>query len=835
MSVYGNKSNYMGTSSASSASQSSVNIDKVKQDYERFEDPNKKKEVLMSAITSKTKEREVEAIFQLVYYEKDDFPYRCEVLDYFMTICDNKIPEVILKFFNLQYMTILLKNETSFERFGVICKTMLNNRYYDSSYKKDIKKLIYQKISTFTQWPEISKFFKLEEIDRFLEFKKFNVHKEYKLKSERDIDVLKFQIRMIFYGIVEPLSIDFPSDTLTNILLRWILVLAPLADAEEYKLLHEISNVVNGPQGNSKQISLSKVRSIVTTILEFFKIKFSPGDQFQGYRNLVIVLEMMSRGALQQCIENYFLEINDILSEKQVLFQVLYNMVNANITENSCVFIYNLAQNYQINRLFDKLIYIFQIIWQNLLPKIRVKRCFEVNLQVCEFFFFGLVKVQKLNENIFQILLLNLKFLALEAYKGQSSAKNQLAKYLDFLNIIASIYENRGNERESFTKLNQIISEMRREFNLSLSENELQKLVSGALEYVWEIQDDDLNPNNRLSMSDTLLMKYDVDERYKGIRNVGNTCYMASTMQALFRCEYFKNSILEVMNQSMKNAKVGSSDGWPAKSMSILAGTQKLFSALADKNDKEAFDPTLFKESLPQQFANSKREQDAYEFLVSYLDSMENYLKTYDTEKELISRNFNGEQVSLYICRECKSSYKQKETIFNLYLSFKENSKRDDQIHMIKRIFEPEEFENQIDCEKCKAKSKLMTKEVELTKLPPNLIITLNRFAFDKDKKEKTKIFDPVTIYDHLDLNNILGEKIKVDNAKYLLCAIVVHVGVTTETGHYYTVIRDTVDDKLWIVMNDSLAHSLGKIDLSEVFKPFENDCPYILFYQKVA
>lgn len=123
-----------------------------------------------------------------------------------------------------------------------------------------------------------------------------------------------------------------------------------------------------------------------------------------------------------------------------------------------------------------------------------------------------------------------------------------------------------------------------------------------------------------------------------------------------------------------------------------------------------------------------------------------------------------------------------------------------------------------------------MTKSIELTLLPPNLVITLKRFDYIKGVQEK--IFDFVEIYDHLNFEDIFRHKIP--HPKYMLVAVVVHIGKTTESGHYFTYIRDSTDPNQWIALNDSIAYLMEKeVDISSMLKKYDEDTPYMLFYQR--
>jgi len=188
-------------------------------------------------------------------------------------------------------------------------------------------------------------------------------------------------------------------------------------------------------------------------------------------------------------------------------------------------------------------------------------------------------------------------------------------------------------------------------------------------------------------------------------------------------------------------------------------------------------------------------------------------------------------------CQQCFISRAKKSTFLHFGLNFKEtDGQYEDLLQMLIRNFENSAFEedSSLNCDNCQAKSLLTLQKMEITQVPQNLIIVLNRFYFRRGEHQGCKISTNVDIYPFIDLVDILRDQINVQKAKYQLYAIVIHKGSSSEHGHYYTLIRDNEDPNLWVLLNDSLTYSLAENENhQEHLNRYKEDTPYMLFYKK--
>lgn len=110
------------------------------------------------------------------------------------------------------------------------------------------------------------------------------------------------------------------------------------------------------------------------------------------------------------------------------------------------------------------------------------------------------------------------------------------------------------------------------------------------------------------------------------------------------------------------------------------------------------------------------------------------------------------------------------------------------------------EGDNLYHCSICDKRVPRAVKSQSIASLPSYMIVTVNRFYFDRDTKRKEKICKPVQILPAIELQN----------CEYTLQSIVIHAGKSSNFGHYYTVARDIKNQ--WWILNDSEVSQISAI-----------------------
>ncbi|XP_008841665.1 ubiquitin carboxyl-terminal hydrolase 38 [Nannospalax galili] len=202
--------------------------------------------------------------------------------------------------------------------------------------------------------------------------------------------------------------------------------------------------------------------------------------------------------------------------------------------------------------------------------------------------------------------------------------------------------------------------------------------------------------------------------------------------------------------------------------------------------------------------------------------------------------------------------------------------------------------DNQYYCEKC-ASLQNAEKTMQITEEPEYLILTLLRFSYDQKYHVRRKILDNVSLplvlelpvkrttsfsslaeswsidVDFSDINENLAKKLKPSGTEeafcsklvpYLLSSVVVHSGISSESGHYYSYARNitgtessyqmchllegespisvTEQDlenkemsKEWFLFNDSRVTFTSFQSVQKITSRFPKDTAYVLLYKK--
>ncbi|XP_053167513.1 ubiquitin carboxyl-terminal hydrolase 35 [Hemicordylus capensis] len=179
--------------------------------------------------------------------------------------------------------------------------------------------------------------------------------------------------------------------------------------------------------------------------------------------------------------------------------------------------------------------------------------------------------------------------------------------------------------------------------------------------------------------------------------------------------------------------------------------------------------------------------------------------------------------------------------------------------------------ENRYHCENC-ASLQDAEKLAELTEGPHYLILTLLRFSFDLQAMRRKKILDNVSVPLVLKLPVLMSSKelSKASPGKntecasshnsfssvvYDLCSVVVHSGVSSESGHYYCYARECEDATSgsdqkdvswktpmekpldvavqWYLFNDTRVSFSSFESVSNVTSFLPKDTAYLLFYRQ--
>ena len=330
--------------------------------------------------------------------------------------------------------------------------------------------------------------------------------------------------------------------------------------------------------------------------------------------------------------------------------------------------------------------------------------------------------------------------------------------------------------------------------------------------------------------------------------NIGNSCYLNSTLQALLSCDEFRECIV-IANKEKNN-----------KGLNIpFLGILNEIILKRDNPETPISNPILLKQMLSDHssFFKDSNQQDCHECLINILDIIHENTKTKDKDylklllvnnriikkdpeitrnankqwKETVTKNgasftsylFSGQLRSSLVCQSCENQRDNFEIINNISLSLP-NVDKLDIIDSFVNYFgiETLDKQNMVKCDKCNIKN-IHKKNLSLGRFPKILIIHLKRYTQMLNGQYKRNNclvdFSPELIFKEKNNSN---KKIKL---VYNLQAIVNHFGMTPMGGHYTSIVKHNGKNYDWVHIDDS---NIYKFEENNLVTP----AAYILIYK---
>uniref|UniRef100_A0A7N5JI68 ubiquitinyl hydrolase 1 n=1 Tax=Ailuropoda melanoleuca TaxID=9646 RepID=A0A7N5JI68_AILME len=301
-----------------------------------------------------------------------------------------------------------------------------------------------------------------------------------------------------------------------------------------------------------------------------------------------------------------------------------------------------------------------------------------------------------------------------------------------------------------------------------------------------------------------------------GLHNLGNTCFLNSTIQCLTYTPPLANYLLS--KEHTRNCHQGS--------FCMLCLMQNhMVQAFA--NSGNAIKPVSFIRDLKKiarhfRFGN---QEDAHEFLRYTIDAMQkaclNGCAKLDRQTQattLVHQIFGGYLRSRVKCSVCKSVSDTYDPYLDVALEIRQAANI---VRALELFVKPDVLsgENAYMCAKCKKKVPA-SKRFTIHRASNVLTLSLKRFANFSGGKITKDVGYPefLNIRPYMSQSN--GEPVM-----YGLYAVLVHSGYSCHAGHYYCYVK--ASNGQWYQMNDSLVHSSN-------IKVVLNQQAYVLFYLRI-
>lgn len=323
-----------------------------------------------------------------------------------------------------------------------------------------------------------------------------------------------------------------------------------------------------------------------------------------------------------------------------------------------------------------------------------------------------------------------------------------------------------------------------------------------------------------------------------GLYNLGNNCYLNATLQCMAYTPSLSQWLVNKPHSPVCKIK-------PIKGFCSLCEVEKIIYDIFNSYNGCAKPNSLcFNIKKVSNVFGVGTQEDASEFFTTLLESMAQSIKFVPSTSSnlnsikninILDEIFSFQFRSRITCCNCGRLSDTFENTNSWPVDVKYvNDIRKGMLHFLKE--EVLEGENSYKCDRCNRKVKA-TKKYSLQTAPNVLVVNLKRFDFTY----AGKLTHFVTYPETLCLKNFIGENEHkpvttnsltsdetyiLRNVAYKLYGVLVHLGYTSHSGHYYSYVRGPND--VWYKADDQ---QISTVRIQDAL----DQNAYILFYNRIT
>ena len=283
---------------------------------------------------------------------------------------------------------------------------------------------------------------------------------------------------------------------------------------------------------------------------------------------------------------------------------------------------------------------------------------------------------------------------------------------------------------------------------------------------------------------------------YRGIQNLGATCYLNAVMQQFFHIASFSSAVMDAVWRGPANTP----------DAQFFFSLQAFFREIG-KHTAAPFDPLDWIRHFTKPDCEPLRlgrQEDAHEYLNMFLNKCETALQNTDRPTLVQSEFLSKLDVSV-MCPHCGIVSRREEEYTCLSVDVKGFTSLPESLNALCSAETIDDY----FCDRCNASVSVEKAQV-LASTAPFLFFQLKRFAFDSLTCERYKINDFFSFPLELDLSTCFGD-IRGKETRYDLKGLITHSG-NTESGHYVSYVLSSKEE--WWELNDSVVRRVDGREL---------------------